>query len=148
MLGHFKYFWRGPFGNLNNSLQYVCLHLSGDDEQSSLSGYSDNQLHVHQVEVYEVQQCTFPKTLIPRWLTFCGTMDLLGSRGKETVTAAIFLIPCPWGPKFGLPSCRCDRDGSSVHVEIISWKSIMWHSLWGWYCLVIMLFWLAQDQAS
>ena len=27
-------------------------------------------------------------------------MDLLGRRGKETVTAAIFLIPCPWGPKF------------------------------------------------
>ena len=59
-------------------------------------------------------------------------------------TAAIFLIPCPWGPKCGLPSCRCDRDGSSVHVEIISWKPIVWHSLWGWYCLVSMVFYLLE----
>lgn len=72
----------------------------------------------------------------------------VGKQGKETVTAAISFIPCPWGPMSGLPSCRYDRDGHSVHVEIISWKPVMWHSLWGWYCPVSMVFWLAQDQAS
>lgn len=150
MLKHLKeYFWKGSFGNLNNSLQYICLHPSGDDEQRSLWLLRQP---VACMSGRSPWKCTFPlpQTLKIKSLTFCGTTNLLRNSGKRLSLWLFFSFSMPGD--IGLVYQVIEVTGMMAVYMLHSYpENRLCNIVYGDDIVLLLLIWcfgLARDQES